>query len=149
MFDLEQVIRERQSTRLFLPQPVPRALVDEALVLALHAPSNSNIQPWHMVFASGAARDRLVKALLEEARSKPPNIPPLPEAFRHYRRELGAQVYGAMGIAREDKAGEMPPSCATGNSSARRWPASSACTGTSARRTASASGCTCRRCCWP
>ena len=41
MFDLEQVIRERHSTRLFLPQPVPRALVEEALVLAQHAPSNS------------------------------------------------------------------------------------------------------------
>ena len=105
MFDLEQVIRERHSTRLFLPQPVPRALVEEALVLAQHAPSNSDIQPWHMVFASGPPRDRLVKALLEEAQRRPPNIPPLPEAFRHYRRELGAQVYGAMGIAREDKAG--------------------------------------------
>ncbi len=105
MFDLEQAIRERHSTRLFLPQPVPRALVEESLVLAQHAPSNSDIQPWHMVFASGPPRDRLVKALLEEAQRRPPNIPPLPEAFRHYRRELGAQVYGAMGIAREDKAG--------------------------------------------
>jgi nitroreductase len=105
MFDLEQVIRERHSTRLFLPRPVPRALVEEALVLAQHAPSNSDIQPWHMVFASGPPRDRLVKALLEEAQRRPPNIPPLPEAFRHYRRELGAQVYGAMGIAREGTAG--------------------------------------------
>ena len=82
MFDLEQVIRERHSTRLFLPQPVPRALVEEALVLAQHAPSNSDIQPWHMVFASGPPRDRLVNALLEEAQRRPPNIPPLPEAFR-------------------------------------------------------------------
>ena len=62
MFDLEQIILERHSTRLFLPQPVPRALVEEALVLAQHAPSNSNIQPWHMVFASGPARDRLRRA---------------------------------------------------------------------------------------
>lgn len=36
--------------------------------------------------------------------SRPPNIPPLPEGFQHYRRELGAQVYGAMGIAIEDTA---------------------------------------------
>src|SRR5262249_34337433 len=28
-----------------------------------------------------------------------PKIPPLPESFQHYRRQLGAQVYGAMGIA--------------------------------------------------
>ena len=48
MFDLEQVIRERHSTRLFLPQPVPRTLVEEALVLAQHAPSNSDIQPMYL-----------------------------------------------------------------------------------------------------
>jgi hypothetical protein len=36
---------------------------------------------------------------------RPPNIPPLPETFQHYRRELGAQVYGAMGIAIEDMKG--------------------------------------------
>ena len=105
MLDLDQAIRERHSTRLFLPRPVPRALVEEALVLAQHAPSNSDIQPWHMVFASGPPRDRLVTALVAEAQRRPPNIPPLPEAFRHYRRELGAQVYGAMGISREDTAG--------------------------------------------
>jgi len=106
MFDLEQTIRERHSTRLFLPnKPVPRELAEEALALAVCAPSNSNIQPWHVVFASGPPRDRLVAALLEEAQRRPPNIPPLPESFQHYRRELGAQVYGAMGIPREDKAG--------------------------------------------
>jgi nitroreductase len=33
MFDLDQAIRERYSTRLFLPQPVPRELVNEALTL--------------------------------------------------------------------------------------------------------------------
>jgi nitroreductase len=90
---------------MFLPQPVPRELVEDALTLAQTAPSNSNIQPWHVVFASGAARDRLVAALLDEVRRRPPNIPPLPESFRHYRSELGHQVYGAMGIAREDTAG--------------------------------------------
>jgi nitroreductase len=43
---------------MFLPhQPVPRELVDEALALAVRAPSNTNIQPWHMVFATGAPLD--------------------------------------------------------------------------------------------
>jgi nitroreductase len=105
MLYLDQAIRERHSTRMFLPRLVPRELVEEALALAQWAPSNSNIQPWHMVFASGAPRDRLVAALLEEARRRPPNIPPLPESFQHHHRELGAQVFGSMGIAREDKAG--------------------------------------------
>jgi len=46
MTELEHVIRERRSTRMFLPhQPVPQELVYEALDLAVRAPSNSNIQP--------------------------------------------------------------------------------------------------------
>jgi nitroreductase len=104
MLDLDQAIRARHSRRLFLPQPVPRELVNEALALAQYAPSNSNIQPWHMVFASGESRDRLVAALIDEAQRRPPNIPPLPASFQHFRNELGAQVYGAMGISREDTA---------------------------------------------
>jgi nitroreductase len=103
MSALERTILERHSTRKFLSQPVPRDIVDEALALAQHAPSNSNIQPWRLVFAVGAARDRLKDALLAVANREAPNIPPLPEAFEHYRRELGAEVYGSMGIAREDK----------------------------------------------
>src|SRR6516225_904277 len=102
MFDLEQIIMERHSTRLFLSKPVPRKLVDEALALAIHAPSNSNIQPWHVVFASGPARDRLVAALLDEAHRGPPNIPPLPESFRHFHKQRGTDVYGSIAITRED-----------------------------------------------
>ncbi|OBG23727.1 nitroreductase [Mycobacterium sp. 852002-51057_SCH5723018] len=105
MYDLEEVIRQRHSIRMFLPdRPVPRELVDEALELAICAPSNSNVQPWHVFFASGAARERLVAALLEAALSGPPKIPPLPAAFAHYRSETGAVVYGSMGIARDDLA---------------------------------------------
>ncbi len=137
MFDLEQTIRERHSTRLFLSKQVPRGLVEETLSLAVHAPSNSNIQPWHLVFASGPPRDCLVKALLEEAQRRPPNIPPLPESFKHFRSELGAQVYGAMGITREDKAGHM--AAVLRNWAFFRAPLAGivACTETSALRTPS------------
>lgn len=41
-------------------------------------------------------------------RGRPPwttEHPSLPELFQHFRRELGAEVYGSMGIAREDKEG--------------------------------------------
>jgi nitroreductase len=104
MYDLDEVIRQRRSIRMFLPdRRVPRELLTEALDLAIRAPSNSNIQPWQVFFASGAARDRLVAALLEAARSGPPKIPPLPEHFAHYRGETGAVVYGSMGIKREDR----------------------------------------------
>jgi protein-tyrosine-phosphatase len=41
-FESFSAIRVRHLTRLSLPrQPVPRVLVEEALALAVHAPSNS------------------------------------------------------------------------------------------------------------
>ena len=106
MYDLEQAINERRSIRMFLPDKlVPRELVDRALELAIRAPSNSNVQPWHLRLVSGAARESLVAALLDEASSKPPVVPELPELFAHLRRELGAKVYGSMGITRDDSEG--------------------------------------------
>jgi len=103
MLNLDDAIRSRHSTRMFLPQkPVPRELVDEALALAQCAPSNSNIQPWRVFFASGARRDRLVATLTEEAKRRGPKIPPLPASFQHFRSELGAHVYEAMGIGPQD-----------------------------------------------
>ena len=103
MHDLEKAITDRRSIRLFLrDRPVPKELVTESLELAIRAPSNSNIQPWHVVFASGPARDRLAEALLEQADIEAPNVPKLPDSFAHLRSELGALVYGTMGIARHD-----------------------------------------------
>src|SRR3954465_483245 len=112
MSDLEQAILERPSTRLFPPEKaaprflpdkaVPWDLLREALELAMHAPSNSNIQPWRLVLASGPARDRLVEALLKRAAVESPRVPRLPESFAQLRWDLGALVYGSMGIARDD-----------------------------------------------
>jgi nitroreductase len=60
MYDLEEAITERRSTRLFLrDEPVPREPVNEALELAMRAPSNSNVQPWHVLFTSGHIRSGL------------------------------------------------------------------------------------------
>jgi nitroreductase len=104
MSDLEQAILERHSIRMFVPRPVPREIVDKAVALAQHAPSNSNIQPWRLVFVSGPARDRLKDALFKVADHEAPHIPALPKAFEHYRYELGAAVYGSMGITVADTA---------------------------------------------
>lgn len=104
MTEFDEVVRQRRSTRLFLrDKPVPRELLDEALELAMRAPSNSNVQPWRVFIASGPARDRVVEALLEEASIELPVTTGLPESFLPLRQELGALVYGSMGIARHDK----------------------------------------------
>lgn len=106
MSDLEAAITQRRSTRMFLPdKPVPRELLDEALTLAMRAPSNTNLQPWRLFLATGQRRERLVKALLERAAAGFPESVGLPQSFAPLRQEFGALVYGAMGVAREDKEG--------------------------------------------
>ena len=104
--ELEQVVRARRSIRLFhADREVPRADVVDALDVARRAPSNSNSQPWHLVLASGAAREQLVNALVSAARAGEPEIAPLPTEFDSRRYELGEQLYGSLGIAREDADG--------------------------------------------
>jgi nitroreductase len=106
MTEFDEVVQERRSTRLFLrDKPVPRELLDEALSLAMRAPSNSNVQPWRVFVASGPRRDRLVEALVEAASVELPVTTGLPETFLPLRQELGAMVYGSMGIARHDADG--------------------------------------------
>jgi nitroreductase len=106
MSEFDEVVKERRAIRMFLrDKPVPRELLDEALSLAMRAPSNSNIQPWRVFITSGPCRDRLVEALVEAASAGFPESMGLPEAFLPLRQELGALVYGSMGIARDDAEG--------------------------------------------
>jgi nitroreductase len=101
--ELERAVLARRSIRLFHPdKPVPRELVVEALELAIRAPSNSNTQPWHLVLASGAARERLVANLAAEASMREPDIPPLPAVFDQAVFDLGLALYGSLGVARDD-----------------------------------------------
>jgi nitroreductase len=103
--ELDDVIWARHSARMFLPdKPVPRELLDEELVLAMRAPSNSNTQPWRVFFTTGSGA-RLVDALLARVTDRPPQSASLPESFAHLRQRHGALIYGAMGIARDDTEG--------------------------------------------
>ncbi|MGW0160134.1 nitroreductase [Mycobacterium sp. NPDC003323] len=103
MSTLTEVVQRRHSSRLFLPdRAVPDELLQESLALAMRAPSNSNVQPWQVFLATGARRDKLAAALSAEARANPPASLDLPGVFAGRRRELGAMVYGSMGVARDD-----------------------------------------------
>lgn len=53
-------IRRRRTVREFAPDPVPRAVVEQAILAAGTAPSGANMQPWHFaVIEDPAARRRL------------------------------------------------------------------------------------------
>ena len=103
MSTLADVVEHRRSTRMFLrDKPVPVELLTESLALAMRAPSKSNVQPWRLYLATGSRRESLGTALSAEARTNPPANLGLPDSFAALRRELGALVYGSMGVARDD-----------------------------------------------
>lgn len=55
-------MRRRRSVRDFSPRPVPREIIEQALLAAGTAPSGANMQPWHFVVVT----DREVKRRLRE-----------------------------------------------------------------------------------
>ncbi len=60
---------QRRTVREFDPRPVPRAVVEAALMTAASAPSGANHQPWFfVVIESAAARSRIRPAAEAEER---------------------------------------------------------------------------------
>ena len=45
MMTVEEALTGRHSARAFLPEPVPRELIERILLIAGRAPSGSNAQP--------------------------------------------------------------------------------------------------------
>ncbi len=111
--DLDQAIRERRSVRGFHPdRPVPPETLREALELAQRAPSNCNVQPWRVFLASGGARDRLrmrLCAALDGGDFGDPEDPidSFPGDYRRLQVACAVEMYGAMGIARDDHMGRI------------------------------------------
>lgn len=108
---VEDAIMNRHSIRGYLDKPVPQDVLDKVFGIAQHTPSNCNIQPWILLVASGAARDRIRKRLIDAVASGVPAVSDFdyPERFEgEYRRrqvECAVVMYKKMGIARDDKEG--------------------------------------------
>ncbi len=109
--DLETAIRDRYSARMFLPEPVLPETLERILVLAQATPSWCNTQPWQVLVTRGEATERFRETMYTHAASGAEEHPdfPFPEAYlgeyRERRKVCAVQLYGALGITREDKAG--------------------------------------------
>lgn len=67
--DLHQLIRSRRSVRRFLPEPVPRAVIERVLETGTCAPSAHNRQPWRFaVLTAPEAKTRLADAMAADFR---------------------------------------------------------------------------------
>ncbi len=108
--DVSEAVRRRMSVRAFKPDPVAGATVREILHLAHKAPSGGNLQPWRVHALAGDAL-AAVKAEVARAPSETPEYAVYPdrlwEPFRTRRFECGEDLYAAIGIAREDRAGRL------------------------------------------
>ena len=105
-----EVVLGRRSIRGYLDKPVPRALIEEVLTMAMRSPSSMNTQPYHFHVITGEPLDRIRRGNTERILAGEPDS----REFRkgrpfegvHRDRQVGCaiQLFEAMGIARDDKA---------------------------------------------
>ena len=109
----DEVVKGRRSIRGYLDKPVPKALVREVLEMAMRAPTPYNTQPWNFFAVAGDALDKIRKGNVENILAGVPDSrePRYHGEYEgeHRARQIGVakQLFGAMGIVREDKAGRQ------------------------------------------
>src|SRR5947207_2139919 len=75
--DLEEAIRTRRTHKVYRPEPVDRATLDELLELARWAPNHHLTNPWRFRVVGPAALARLKDAAGPEAAPKLDRAPTL------------------------------------------------------------------------
>lgn len=58
-------VNRRRTVREFADRPVPRDIIETALMAANTAPSGANLQPWHFVVVSGPQTKQRIRAAAE------------------------------------------------------------------------------------
>jgi nitroreductase len=126
---LSALIRQRRSTRDFLPKPIPNEVLLAVLEDANWSPSWSNTQPYRIAIASGPVRDKLATELTAKfdagmkaiaggtfgklkAFITRDGVPDgdvkvdfeYPASLLERRRATGFGLYKLLGIEREDRA---------------------------------------------
>ena len=104
----------RITVRDFLDKPVPDDMLKGLFDTARRTPSGGNLQPWRAHVMTGAKLDafreeclgKLMKGDMEQM-TFPPYPSPLWEPQRTWRYKLGEDMYGMLGIPREDKPKRM------------------------------------------
>ncbi len=113
--NVTEAVVSRRSVRAFLSKPVPPELIRRAVELAARAPSGGNVQPWHISVIGGTVLDEL-KAIMQVRvfESTKPEIAEydiypkkLGAPYRDYRFQLAEEMYGHIGVPREDKVGRL------------------------------------------
>jgi nitroreductase len=97
MMDIESLMKNRRSARMYLPTPVKRADIEEIISCAGAAPSAINVQPWEYMVTYGEEKDRLARRLLKiqserKVNCGPGTSVPLPDQYASRSREASAAM---------------------------------------------------------
>lgn len=126
----ETFVASRRTTRDFLPTPVPQEVIDAILKDAMTAPSWSNTRPYLVGIATGETRDRISREFLARWEKAAEAIASgtwgkfkllitrfglpksdykvnlkYPEELKIRSSKVGADLYGLLGVARDDHEG--------------------------------------------
>lgn len=105
----DEVVTGRKSIRGYLDKPVPRALIEEVVALAMRAPSSMNTQPWYFHVITGEPLGRIRRGNTDNILAGVPDSrefrrgEPFAGVHRERQVEVAKQLFAEMGIARDDK----------------------------------------------
>lgn len=113
--NVSEAVATRRSVRGFLDKPVSEAVIRRVLEKAARAPSGGNLQPWHLYVLTGEPLAELKRIMERRVREAPCgetaeyDIYPknLVAPYRDRRFKVGEDLYGHLGIARENKIGRL------------------------------------------
>lgn len=112
---IDRAIMSRRSVRAFLDTPVDPAIIREILEVSSRAPSGTNTQPWKVYVLTGIKKQRLSDEIVasfmdpQKAAEHCEEYDYYPkewiEPFLGRRRKVGFDLYGLLGLKKDDKAG--------------------------------------------
>jgi nitroreductase len=114
--DVFEAVESRISCRWFLDKPVDPKIVRDLIARAARTASGGNLQPWQVYAVTGAplaALKRQVAAYIadRDPRHDDAEYPIYPktmwEPYKSRREYHGVQLYGALGIGRDDAAARL------------------------------------------
>ena len=107
--EVTEAIRNRKSTRAFLPKPVDKKLIKDILECARWAPSGVNSQPWQVAVVFEETKNKLANALAkcrangESARQDYDYYPTkIEEPYLSRKKTCGKALYTALNIQKDD-----------------------------------------------
>ena len=114
--DVFEAVNSRIACRWFHDKPVDLNIVKDLIVKAQRAASGGNLQSWYVYALANdelkkfkrIVTDRIVNDDPRHIKSEYPIYPePMFGAYKERREEHGVQLYGSLGIGRDDAAGRL------------------------------------------